>query len=60
LLFLLWCITGSITAEHGVGQQKRQAMVQFGRSPEELQVMRTLKHSLDPCGILNPGKVLLE
>lgn len=48
---------GSISAEHGIGLLKRDYLG-YSRSPAELEVMRTLKHALDPHGILNPGKVL--
>ncbi len=49
-------LKGSVSAEHGIGLEKK-AWLNHSRSPEELQVMRTLKHALDPKGILNPGKV---
>ena len=48
---------GSISAEHGIGQMKREALVRF-KSPVELDMMRAIKRALDPKGILNPGKVL--
>ncbi len=48
---------GSISAEHGIGQMKREALVQF-KSETELDMMRAIKRALDPMGILNPGKVL--
>ena len=48
---------GSISAEHGIGRMKRQAMAAL-KDPVELDLMRTLKRSLDPNGILNPGKLL--
>lgn len=48
---------GSISAEHGIGQLKREDMRRI-KSPVELDVMRGLKTLLDPKGILNPGKVL--
>ena len=51
------CCAGSISAEHGVGQQKRGAMA-AARSPAEINVMRALKTALDPLNLLNPGKVL--
>jgi FAD/FMN-containing dehydrogenase len=50
---------GSISAEHGVGLQKRE-FLSWTRSPEELALMRTLKRALDPKNILNPGKILAE
>jgi len=48
---------GSISAEHGIGQLKREDMRRV-KSAVELDVMRGLKAMLDPKGILNPGKVL--
>ena len=48
---------GSISAEHGIGTLKRPYL-HLSRSTEELALMRTLKHALDPKGILNPGKVI--
>ena len=48
---------GSISAEHGIGQMKREALQRF-KSPVELDMMRQIKKALDPKGILNPGKVL--
>jgi FAD/FMN-containing dehydrogenase len=48
---------GSISAEHGIGQLKRE-LLKKTKDPVALDVMRTLKAALDPFGILNPGKVL--
>lgn len=48
---------GSIAAEHGVGQAKRD-MLARAKSPLEMDLMRRIKRSFDPNGILNPGKVL--
>jgi FAD/FMN-containing dehydrogenase len=48
---------GSISAEHGIGLQKR-AYLQYSRSPEEMAIMRTMKQALDPAGILNRGKII--
>ncbi|MCH9806955.1 MAG: FAD-binding oxidoreductase [Alphaproteobacteria bacterium] len=48
---------GSISAEHGIGRMKREALARF-RSETELDMMRAVKAALDPNGILNPGKVL--
>ena len=49
-------IGGSISAEHGIGLQKRD-FLPLSRSPAEIALMRTLKQALDPKGILNPGKI---
>jgi FAD/FMN-containing dehydrogenase len=48
---------GSISAEHGVGQLKRDE-VAATKAPVEIETMRALKRALDPKGILNPGKVV--
>ncbi|HYQ98964.1 MAG TPA: FAD-linked oxidase C-terminal domain-containing protein, partial [Casimicrobiaceae bacterium] len=48
---------GSISAEHGIGQQKRDELVRY-RSAVELDLMRAVKRALDPAALLNPGKVL--
>ncbi|BCL76736.1 D-2-hydroxyacid dehydrogenase [Jeongeupia sp. HS-3] len=48
---------GTISAEHGVGQLKRDQLPLY-RSEIELSLMRTIKAALDPQGIMNPGKVL--
>jgi FAD/FMN-containing dehydrogenase len=48
---------GSISAEHGVGVMKRGILPKY-KDPVALELMRSLKRTLDPNGILNPGKVL--
>ena len=48
---------GTVSAEHGIGTLKRQ-WLGHARSPEQIDLMRTLKAALDPKGILNPHKVL--
>ena len=48
---------GSFSAEHGIGLSKVAELVRY-KSPVELDLMRTVKHALDPQGLLNPGKVL--
>ena len=48
---------GSISAEHGIGVMKRKLLPEV-KDPVALDLMRTLKRTLDPKGILNPGKVL--
>jgi FAD/FMN-containing dehydrogenase len=50
-------IGGSMSAEHGVGLEKRD-WLQISRSAEEIALMKQLKAMLDPHGLLNPGKVL--
>ena len=48
---------GSISAEHGIGQAKREALRKY-KDEEEIAVMKAIKTALDPGNILNPGKVL--
>ena len=48
---------GSISAEHGLGQLKREA-IRSQKPAVELELMRLLKGALDPKGLMNPGKVL--
>jgi FAD/FMN-containing dehydrogenase len=49
--------SGSISAEHGIGQLKRELLAQT-KDRNALALMRAIKATLDPNGILNPGKVL--
>jgi FAD/FMN-containing dehydrogenase len=46
---------GSISAEHGIGVLKREE-ARRRKSPVELELLRRIKHALDPKGIMNPGK----
>jgi len=48
---------GSISAEHGIGQLKRDLLPKV-KDKTAIELMRTIKQTLDPRGILNPGKVL--
>ncbi|HEX6319219.1 MAG TPA: FAD-binding oxidoreductase [Burkholderiales bacterium] len=48
---------GSISAEHGLGQLKREE-IRRHKDPLELELMRALKRTLDPRGLMNPGKLL--
>ncbi|HTW92866.1 MAG TPA: FAD-binding oxidoreductase [bacterium] len=48
---------GQISAEHGIGSTKKWLMKR-AVGPQELALMQSLKHALDPEGILNPGKIL--
>ncbi len=47
---------GSISAEHGIGLVKRPYL-EYARAPSELELLRRIKATLDPHGILNPGKI---
>ncbi|SIP98420.1 4-phosphoerythronate dehydrogenase (FAD-dependent) [Rhizobium sp. RU35A] len=48
---------GSISAEHGIGQLKRDELAAI-RPEIEIDLMRRIKHAFDPAGIMNPGKVI--
>ncbi len=48
---------GSISAEHGLGQMKREEIKQH-KGIVEMDMMRAIKRALDPAGIMNPGKVV--
>ncbi|QTN98302.1 FAD-binding oxidoreductase [Brucella sp. 458] len=48
---------GSISAEHGIGQLKREELA-FFKQDIALDLMRRIKAAFDPAGIMNPGKVL--
>jgi len=48
---------GSISAEHGVGQLKRDLLPRY-KDPVEMAWMHAIKRALDPHGVFNPGKVL--
>jgi FAD/FMN-containing dehydrogenase len=48
---------GSISAEHGLGQLKRDEVLRY-KSEVEMSLMHAVKQALDPKGLMNPGKVL--
>jgi FAD/FMN-containing dehydrogenase len=48
---------GSISAEHGIGQLKRDELQRLG-DPVALALMRAVKRALDPQGLFNPGKLV--
>jgi FAD/FMN-containing dehydrogenase len=50
-------LNGSISAEHGLGVLKREEITHY-KSALELDLMRAIKRTLDPKGLMNPGKVL--
>jgi FAD/FMN-containing dehydrogenase len=52
-------LNGSISAEHGIGQLKRDAIREY-KEPLELELMQAVKQALDPNGLMNPGKVLQD
>ena len=54
----LTALGGSVSAEHGIGLDKK-AYLSLCRNPAEIELMKTLKKSLDPKGILNRGKIFV-
>jgi len=50
-------LRGSFSAEHGIGLLKVDEVARY-KTPLELDLMRRIKHAIDPLGIMNPGKVL--
>jgi FAD/FMN-containing dehydrogenase len=50
-------LNGSISAEHGLGQLKRDTIRDY-KDPLELELMRSIKNTLDPNGLMNPGKII--
>ncbi|MBE1237538.1 FAD-binding oxidoreductase [Phaeovibrio sulfidiphilus] len=50
-------MNGTFSAEHGVGRLKTRELAQY-RSPEEMDLMRTLKRALDPANLMNPGVIV--
>lgn len=53
---IIQSLSGSISAEHGVGLSKKK-FLGFSRSPNEIDLLKRLKLAFDPDLILNPGKV---
>ena len=52
----LQALGGSISAEHGIGKIKKPYL-HLCKSDVEISIMKQLKFSLDPKGVLNPGKI---
>jgi len=50
-------LNGSISAEHGIGQLKRDELAAI-RSPVEIAMMQRIKTAFDPNGIMNPDKII--
>jgi FAD/FMN-containing dehydrogenase len=48
---------GSISAEHGIGQMKRDELARLG-PPSRLAALRAIKRGLDPMNLFNPGKLV--
>ena len=54
--FPLQALRGSVSAEHGIGLEKK-AYLKYTRSEAEIELMRKTKRMMDPANILNPGKI---
>jgi len=54
---LVHALDGSISAEHGLGQLKREEILRY-KSAVEMDMMRSIKQVLDPHALMNPGKVI--
>ncbi|MEN9985618.1 MAG: hypothetical protein RI925_1120 [Pseudomonadota bacterium] len=54
---LVYAHGGTLSAEHGIGQLKRDWLRRY-LPPANLAAMRAVKQALDPLGLMNPGKVL--
>ncbi|MGK5089153.1 FAD-binding oxidoreductase [Bdellovibrionota bacterium FG-2] len=56
LFALVQKYTGSVSAEHGIGLLKKEAL-HYSRTPQEMALLKGVKSLLDPKGLLNPGKI---
>ena len=54
---LVTAVGGSISAEHGIGQMKKDELKRLS-SPARMQALRAIKRALDPDGLFNPGKLV--
>jgi len=50
-------MNGSISAEHGIGRLKREELAHY-RTSTEIDLMRAIKHAIDPANLMNPGRIL--
>jgi D-lactate dehydrogenase (cytochrome) len=48
-------LEGTITGEHGVGLHKKEYLLE--QHPDNIPVMKSIKRTLDPNNIMNPGKI---
>jgi FAD/FMN-containing dehydrogenase len=53
----LTAVKGSISAEHGIGLDKK-LYLHLSRSQDEIHIMKNLKQLFDPKNILNPGRIV--
>ena len=52
----IYSVGGKLSGEHGIGYKRLDLMKKYC-NPVELKIMKTIKHALDPNGIMNPGKI---
>jgi FAD/FMN-containing dehydrogenase len=57
IMLMIGEYSGAITAEHGIGVLKREYLP-LSRTANEIALMKTIKHAMDPKNILNPGRVI--
>jgi D-lactate dehydrogenase (cytochrome) len=50
---------GSFSAEHGIGELKRESLLRY-KSDTEVALMRCIKRAIDPNNVMNPGKILAD
>ena len=53
---LVYVLGGSFSAEHGIGQIKKDSLIKY-KDINEIKLMKKIKLSLDPKNIFNPGKI---
>ena len=46
---------GTITGEHGIGMHKKEYLLK--QHPDNVPLMRSIKKTIDPNNIMNPGKI---
>ena len=55
-MILVQDLGGSFSAEHGIGQIKKDSLIKY-KDVNEINLMKKIKLSLDPKNIFNPGKI---
>lgn len=56
---LVVSLGGSVSAEHGIGRRKLDIMMRY-QDPVAIRTMQAIKHALDPKGLMNPDKVIVN
>ncbi|MCL1865147.1 MAG: FAD-binding protein [Spirochaetes bacterium] len=52
-------LQGTISGEHGIGIHK-SSFLELEHGPKQVEIMKSIKRTLDPLGIMNPGKIWKE